>query len=344
MSGPASTQPAAAPVLVVEDLTVEIAGAAPVPVQAVESVSLTISAGETVALVGESGSGKSLTALAIAGLLPKPAARLVAGRVRLQDRDLTRLTETELRSIRGDRIGMIFQEPMTALNPLTRVGRQIGESLRIHRGLTRTAAARRAVELLTEVRIPDPARRAAQFPHEMSGGMRQRAMIAMALACEPGLLIADEPTTALDVTVQAQILALIAELQERRGTAVLLITHDLGVVAETAQRVVVLYAGRVVETAPAVRLFEQPRHPYTAGLMASVPLIERHRRIGGARLREIPGVVPSLADRRAGCAFAPRCRLARQRCRDEAPTLEPVGPDSAVACFESDRVATELAA
>jgi peptide/nickel transport system ATP-binding protein len=332
-----------AQILEVEGATVQITARGAPPVPAVDNVSFAINRGETVALVGESGSGKSLTALAIAGLLPRPAARLAAGRLLLRGRDLAAMPEREFRQLRGAELGMIFQEPMTALNPLARIGRQIGESLQVHRGLSAAAALARAVELLAEVRIPDPARRAAQYPHEMSGGMRQRAMIAMALACEPALLIADEPTTALDVTVQAQILALIAELQARRGTATLLITHDLGVVAEVARRVVVLYAGRVVEAASAERIFTAPRHPYTAGLLASVPLPERHRRVGGARLQEIPGTVPTLADRPPGCDFAARCALARPRCLASKPPLE-TDALGAVACFESHRVATELAA
>jgi peptide/nickel transport system ATP-binding protein len=262
---------------------------------------------------------------------------VVAGSIRFDGRDLLGLTEPEMRKVRGNEISMIFQEPMTSLNPVLTIGRQIAESLVLHRGMTRADAMARTVELLRLVNIPEAARRAAEYPHQMSGGMRQRVMIAMALACDPKLLIADEPTTALDVTIQAQILDLMRELQAKTGTAILLITHDLGVVAEMAQRVVVMYAGRKVEEAPVGELFANPRHPYTRGLMNSMP------RLGAShgareRLQEIPGMVPSLREPLAGCAFAARCNYAVGACRAEVPPFEPKAPGHAVACWEADRL------
>jgi len=262
---------------------------------------------------------------------------VVSGAVRFNGRDLLRLSEPEMRKVRGNEISMIFQEPMTSLNPVLTIGRQIAETLVLHRGMGRTDARARAVELLRLVHISEPARRAREYPHQMSGGMRQRVMIAMALACDPKLLIADEPTTALDVTIQAQILDLMRELQAKTGTAILLITHDLGVVAEMAQRVVVMYAGRKVEEAPVSELFARPRHPYTRGLMNSMP------RLGAGhgareRLQEIPGMVPSLREPIAGCAFAARCAYAVERCRAEVPAFEPKAPGHAVACWEADRL------
>ncbi len=308
-------------------------------VRAVDGVSLAVGAGETLAVVGESGCGKSVTALSILRLVPHPPGRIVGGAVRFAGRDLLGLSEAEMRDIRGNEISMIFQEPMTSLNPVLTVAHQIGETLRLHQGLGARAAEARAVDMLRLVRIPEPERRARQYPHELSGGMRQRVMIAMSLACNPKLLIADEPTTALDVTIQAQILDLMRELKARIGAAIILITHDLGVVAEMAERVVVMYAGRKVEEAGVRELFRRPRHPYTAGLLASVPRLGATLgRKEAPRLAEIPGVVPSLREAIVGCAFAPRCGFATERCRREAPPLEPRAPGHLAACFESARV------
>ncbi|MCZ8123313.1 MAG: ABC transporter ATP-binding protein [Magnetospirillum sp.] len=303
-------------------------------VRAVDGVSYSVKPGETLAVVGESGCGKSVTAMSILRLLPSPPARIVSGAIRFQGRDLLAADEAEMRRIRGNEISMIFQEPMTSLNPVYTVGRQIAETLELHQGLTTKAADARAVEMLELVRIPEAARRAKEYPHQLSGGMRQRVMIAMALACKPKLLIADEPTTALDVTIQAQILELMLDLKEKVGAAIVLITHDLGVVAETAQRVVVMYAGRKVEEASVEELFARPMHPYTLGLMGSIP-----RLAGGAeRLTEIPGIVPRLTKPIVGCAFAERCAYAVERCRVETPPLEEKAPGHVAACFESARL------
>jgi peptide/nickel transport system ATP-binding protein len=305
-------------------------------VRAVDGVSFTVARGETLAIVGESGCGKSVTSLSILRLIASPPGRTVAGRVVFEGRDLLELSMAEMRRIRGDAISMIFQEPMTSLNPVLTIGRQIGEVLMVHRGLSRDDAARRALEMLKLVHIPEAQRRIGQYPHELSGGMRQRVMIAMALACEPKLLIADEPTTALDVTIQAQILDLMRELKSRTGAAIVLITHDLGVVAEMAQRVVVMYAGRKVEEAPVAELFARARHPYTRGLLDSMPKLRA--RMPGRRLAEIPGTVPSLMEPIAGCTFAPRCAFATERCRREYPPLEEIVPGHVAACWHADRV------
>jgi len=290
--------------------------------RAVDDVSFNVRRGETLAIVGESGCGKSVTALSIMRLVPDPPGRVVGGSVMLEGTDLLGLDEAEMRKVRGNRISMIFQEPMTSLNPVMRIGDQITEAVRLHRPISAKEAWKQAVDMLRLVRIPEPERRAQEYPHQLSGGMRQRAMIAMALACRPALLIADEPTTALDVTIQAQILALIVDLQTRLGTGLILITHDLGVVAQTAQRVIVMYAGKKVEEATVEALFENPRHPYTRGLMASMPAVIGLDANNDARLTEIPGMVPSLTNLPAGCAFAPRCRLAVERCRAEYPPLQ----------------------
>jgi peptide/nickel transport system ATP-binding protein len=298
--------------------------------RAVEGVSFDVATGETLGIVGESGCGKSVTALSVMRLLPEKLARIVAGSILFEGQDLAALDEAAMRTIRGNRIAMIFQEPMTSLNPLLRVGEQIAEALRIHIGADRRAARAKAARMLRLVRIPDAERRLDDYPHQFSGGMRQRVMIAMALACDPRLLIADEPTTALDVTIQAQILKLLIELKTRTGAAVILITHDLGVVAETCQRVIVMYAGRKIEEASVEALFERPAHPYTRGLMAATP------RRGGdivKRLAEIPGLVPSLREEIRGCAFAPRCALADDRCRRESPSFAEIAPGHGVACF-----------
>jgi peptide/nickel transport system ATP-binding protein len=318
-----------APLLEVEDLKTHFFTRDGI-VRAVDGVSFSIQPGETLALVGESGCGKSVTSLSIMRLIASPG-RVVSGAVRFEGHDLLSLTEPEMRKVRGNDISMIFQEPMTSLNPVLTVGRQIAESLVLHRGLTQGDAMARTIELLRLVNISEPARRAVEYPHQMSGGMRQRVMIAMALACDPKLLIADEPTTALDVTIQAQILDLMRALKEKTRAAILLITHDLGVVAEMAQRVVVMYAGRKVEEAPVEELFARPRHPYTRGLMSSMP------RLGSGhgsrkRLQEIPGMVPSLREPVVGCAFASRCANVVDRCRVEAPRLEG-GEGHTVACW-----------
>ena len=304
-------------------------------VRAVDGVSFRVGAGETLSIVGESGCGKSVTALLVMRLIPPTSGRIVSGAVRFGGTDLAGLSEAEMRQIRGNRIAMIFQEPMTSLNPVMTIGDQIAEAVIIHQGLDRAAAADRAREMLELVRIPDAARRLADYPHQFSGGMRQRVMIAMALCCNPTLLIADEPTTALDVTIQAQILKLMRELKQRLGAAIILITHDLGVVAETAQRVVVMYAGRKVEEATVLDLFDRPLHPYTRGLMASIPR-GRHA-ASRRRLAEIPGIVPSLREPIVGCAFAPRCSQVTERCRAEAPPLSDHGAGHVVACWEAAR-------
>lgn len=305
---------------------------------AVDGVSFGVDAGETLGVVGESGCGKSVTALSILRLV-SPPGRVVDGSVKLEGRELLGLSEEEMRRVRGKEISLIFQEPMTALNPVLTVERQIGEILMLHEGMNRKAAADRAVELLSLVKIPEARQRLGDYPHQLSGGMRQRVMIAMALACNPKVLIADEPTTALDVTIQAQILELILEVQQRLGTAMILITHDLGVVAETADRVVVMYAGRKVEEASVADLFENPQHPYTHGLLASVPRLTREAGQRTERLAEIPGIVPPLEALPAGCHFAPRCSKATDKCRSAYPPLEAVkngGAGHHVACWEAE--------
>jgi len=307
--------------------------------KAVDDVSFNVRRGETLAIVGESGCGKSVSALSIMRLVPDPPGRIVGGSVTLEGTDLLALDEERMRGIRGNRMSMIFQEPMTSLNPVMRIGDQITEAVRLHQNKTAKQAWARAVEMLRLVRIPEPERRAREYPHQLSGGMRQRAMIAMALACRPALLIADEPTTALDVTIQAQILALIVDLQKELGTGLILITHDLGVVAQTAQRVIVMYAGKKVEEAGVDDLFADPRHPYTRGLMASMPAVIA---LGGktdVRLNEIPGMVPSLTNLPEGCAFAPRCPLAIERCRQEYPPLQDFGGHHRAACWRAAELA-----
>lgn len=310
------------PVLSVEGLRIEFAGRS-----VVEDLEFSVDAGETVAVVGESGSGKSVTALSILRLLPSSAR--MSGSIRLAGRDLLSLSETQMREVRGGQVSMIFQEPMTSLNPTFTVGWQIDEALRLHTRLGRAERHERCLELMRLVGIGAAERRLKQYPHELSGGLRQRVMIAMALACEPRLLVADEPTTALDVTIQAQILALLSDLRDRLGMAILLITHDLGVVAEYCDHVVVMYAGRVVEKAPVRPLFANPRHPYTAGLLASIPKLDSERGI----LPTIPGMVPSPGNRPPGCPFADRCPNVLPRCRVEMPPLAG-GPDGhAFACW-----------
>ena len=306
--------------------------------RAVDGVSFDVEAGETVAIVGESGCGKSVTANSILRLIPEPPGKM-AGRILFEGRDLLALPERAMRDIRGNDISMIFQEPMTSLNPVLSIGRQLGETVRLHQGLDKKAALARSIEMLTLVGIPEPARRVKQYPHQLSGGMRQRVMIAMALACSPKLLIADEPTTALDVTIQAQILDLMRDLKRRVGAAIVIITHDLGVVAEVASRVVVMYAGRKVEEAPVAELFGRPKHPYTKGLMGAVPKLGSSLEGGRGRLSEIPGLVPSLKRKIEGCAFAGRCPSATDLCRQVAPALETKAPAHVVACHYATREA-----
>jgi peptide/nickel transport system ATP-binding protein len=303
--------------------------------RAVDGVSFDVMPGETLGIVGESGCGKSVTAMSVLRLLPARLGRTVGGSITFDGRSLLDLSEDEMRSVRGNAIAMIFQEPMTSLNPVLSVGHQIAESIRIHQGKSKDEAWARAGDMLELVKIPDARKRLADYPHQFSGGMRQRVMIAMALACNPRLLVADEPTTALDVTIQAQILKLMLELKERTGAAVILITHDLGVVAETCQRVMVMYAGRKIEEASVEELFDRPAHPYTRGLMASIPRL--NKRLGDKpRLSEIPGMVPNLREPMIGCAFAPRCPHAHERCRTQTPDLRMLKPGHLAACHEAD--------
>ncbi|MFM2151204.1 MAG: hypothetical protein RLZZ187_3510 [Pseudomonadota bacterium] len=316
-----------APVLELRDVTVTLPTDRG-PLRPVDGVSFAVEPGRTLAVVGESGCGKSVTALSIMGLLPQGAR--IGGSIRFDGRELTTLDAEDWRLKRGREMAMIFQEPMTSLNPAFRAGEQVAEALRLHQGLSPRAALDCAIEMLDHVRIPDAARRAMQYPHQLSGGMRQRVMIAMALACRPRLLIADEPTTALDVTVQAQILALIDELKAETGTAVVLITHDLGVVADHADDVVVMYAGRVAEQAPAASLFARPEHPYTVGLLGAAPSLEG----GAARLASIEGTVPDLRNPPSGCRFAPRCPFAVARCAEQPPLAELVAGHHA-ACWRA---------
>ena len=334
----------AAPVLEVEDLRTQFFTPAGV-VKAVDGVSYQVRRGETLGVVGESGCGKSVTALSIMRLVANPPGRIVGGTIRLNGRDLLSISEVEMVKVRGKDVSMIFQEPMTSLNPLFTVGRQIAETVALHEGLSKKDAFDKAIEMLRRVSIPEAERRANAYPHQMSGGMRQRVMIAMALACNPKVLIADEPTTALDVTIQAQILDLIRELRETFGTAIVLITHDMGVVAENADRVVVMYAGRKVEEADADTIFESPAHPYTVGLLGSIPHIDEAASAGNTRRRltEIKGLVPSLARLPKGCSFAPRCAFASDQCRVHQPALAEVHSGHRVACWHADKVLSEKA-
>ena len=297
---------------------------------AVDGISFDLRHGETLGLVGESGSGKTMTALALLRLLDSPPAQISADAVTFEGRDLLRISERDMADLRGARLSMVFQEPMTSLNPLMTIGRQIDEPLIRHLALSRAEARARSVALLARVGIPRPAEAAKFYPHQLSGGMRQRAMLAIALACRPVVLIADEPTTALDVTIQAQILELLRELQEEMGTAILLITHDLAVIAQTADRVAVMYAGRIVETGPVAALFSKPLHPYTEGLLRSIPRIVRKPE---PTLPEIPGIVPAPGALPVGCAFAPRCAFADATCHATRPTLQETGQDREVACW-----------
>jgi peptide/nickel transport system ATP-binding protein len=330
-------RPADEPLLAVDDLRTYFDLRQGV-VKAVDGVSFSLAPQETLAIVGESGCGKSIAALSLMQLVPDPPGRIVAGTVRLSGIDLLALDEEAMRGVRGKDIAMIFQEPMTSLNPVLTIGSQIAEIMLLHEKVSRRDAWAKAIEMLHLTRIPAAEQRAKEYPHQLSGGMRQRAMIAMALACNPKVLIADEPTTALDVTIQAQILDLILDLQRKLGTAVILITHDLGVVAEMAQRVIVMYAGRKVEEASVEELFARPQHPYTRGLMASIPrlsLMRGEETDDSNRLQEIPGVVPALSDLPPGCAFAPRCAHAEDRCHDRYPDYEQKRPSHWAACWRS---------
>jgi len=323
-------------VLQIEDLKTHFFTAIGV-VRAVDGVSYALKSGEILGVVGESGCGKSVSALSILRLVANPPGRIVGGAIRFGGRNLLELSEPEMEKIRGNDISMIFQEPMTSLNPLYTVGGQIAEAVALHQNLNKRDAWDRAVEMLRRVYIPEPEKRAHAYPHQLSGGMRQRVMIAMALSCNPKVLIADEPTTALDVTIQAQILDLMRELQETTGTAIILITHDMGVVAENADRVVVMYAGRKVEEATAAELFERPGHPYTVGLLGSIPHLDEVARSGSrrTRLNEIKGMVPSLFNLPQGCSFAPRCALASEKCLEAVPPLEEKRLGHLIACWNA---------
>ncbi|KZD03854.1 ABC transporter ATP-binding protein [Oceanibaculum pacificum] len=314
-------------------------------VRAVDGVSFDLDQGETLAIVGESGCGKSVTAMSILRLIQAETGRIVSGSIKFEGRELTTLTEEQMRGIRGHDISMIFQEPMTSLNPVLTIGTQIAENVVRHLGVSWQEGLNRAQEMLELVKISDAKRRLDEYPHQLSGGMRQRVMIAMALACRPKLLIADEPTTALDVTIQAQILDLMLELKEKIDAAIVMITHDLGVVAETAQRVVVMYAGRKVEEATVGELFAHPMHPYTRGLMRAIPRLDIDAEAEGrrARLQEIPGMVPVLTQPIPGCAFAPRCPFATEKCTAERPPLVENRPGHIAACWHTDRVLEQAA-
>ena len=301
-------------------------------VRAVDGVDLHIDKGETLGVVGESGCGKTVTALSVMKLIPMPPGKIVQGQMIYEGRDLVTLPPAQMRKVRGKEISMVFQEPMTSLNPVFTIGEQIAEAIRLHEGLGRRAAMDKTVDMLKLVHIPNPDRRVKEYPHQLSGGMRQRVMIAMALSCNPKLLIADEPTTALDVTIQAQILELLNELKAKIGMAVLLITHDMGVIAETAQRVMVMYAGKVVEEAPVKELFKEPLHPYTQGLLRSIPRIDTAA-TQKKRLEAIPGVVPSLLNLPQGCRFAPRCQFVKPMYTEKEPVLKEVKPGHKVACW-----------
>jgi len=305
-------------------------------IKAVDGINLDVEAGTTIGLVGESGCGKSVTALSIMGLVPQPPGRIVGGEILFNGRDLTKLTEKEMCRIRGGKIAMVFQEPMTSLNPVFTIGNQVAEGLRLHFKMSKAEAREKTLELMSLVGIPSPERRIKEYPHQMSGGMRQRVMIAMAISCDPSLLIADEPTTALDVTIQAQILDLIRDLMESLGMTMILISHDLGVIARIAKRAAIMYAGRIVEQGRIENLFHHPRHPYTVGLLKSAPRADREEK---HRLDTIPGSVPNLLNLPSGCVFHPRCSYAQEVCRKEVPPLRAVGENSQKsACFFAEKV------
>jgi len=324
------------PLLTVDKLCVTFATDRGV-VPAVQDFSYTLNAGETLAIVGESGSGKSVGALALMRLIPEPPGKISSGSIQFGNRDILAMTEAEMQKIRGNEMAMIFQEPMTSLNPVLTVAEQICEAVQLHQQLDAKSARARALEMLQLVQLTEPEQRLDQYPYELSGGMCQRVMIAMALACTPSILIADEPTTALDVTIQAQILDLMRDLKDRLGTAIVLITHDLGVVAEMADRVIVIYAGKKVEEAAVRDLLRSPKHPYTLGLLGAMPRLGDTQTQG--RLTEIPGTVPSLLDAITGCAFVPRCSMASEQCRRDTPELRPVGNSGHwAACWHSEDV------
>jgi len=327
-----------AAILEIEDLQTQFFTSAGT-VRAVDGITYSVNHGETVAIVGESGCGKSVSALSILRLIPDPPGRVVGGHIRFMGLDILALGDAEIRQVRGRRIAMVFQEPMTSLNPVLTIGRQLTETLEHHLGLAREAANARAAELLGMVGISDPERRLAQYPHHLSGGMRQRVMIAMALSCEPELIIADEPTTALDVTIQAQILELMRDLSRRMGVALIIITHNLGVVARYADRVNVMYAGKIIEQGSALQIYHQPSHPYTLGLLHSVPRLDRPRQ---AKLDPIEGQPPDLTRLGAGCAFRPRCRFAVARCAEETPALESVDEGHLSACWRRDDLGQKM--
>ena len=319
-------------ILQVRNLTVSFATEKG-PLNVIEEVSFSVEHGRTLGLVGESGCGKSVTAMSIIRLLPSPPSRVESGRILFNGQDLLKLNDAAMRSIRGNRIGMIFQEPMTSLNPVYTLGHQIAEVYMEHQAVPKKEALDRAKDMLDKLRIPAPAKRIYEYPHNLSGGMRQRVMIAMALACNPQLILADEPTTALDVTIQAQILELTVELQRSLSTSILLITHNLGIVAEYAQRVIVMYAGKIVEEAPVIQIFEEPLHPYTIGLLNSIPKLGSKAAVGKRRLNEIPGMVPSLNDLPQGCSFHPRCAGARSVCSANEPEIVEISPGRRIACW-----------
>lgn len=304
-------------------------------VKAVDGVNFSVEAGKTIGIVGESGCGKSITAMSILRLIPDPPGRIVNGEIIFEGEDLTKVSDERIREIRGNNISMIFQEPMTSLNPVFTVGYQIGEVLMLHQKLNEEEARERAIEMISLVGIPNPERIVDEYPHQLSGGMRQRIMIAMALACQPKLLIADEPTTALDVTIQAQILELMNDLKNRLNTSIMLITHDLGVIAEMADHVIVMYSGKVVEDAPVLELFNNPKHPYTIGLMRSIPSLVQE----GERLETIPGMVPNPLYLPKGCYFHPRCKFAIEECKHVQPELREIGPGHKAACIRAEEVA-----
>lgn len=318
-----------APLLEVKNLTTHFFTDAGI-VKAVDGVSFTVQAGETLAIVGESGSGKSITALSILGLIPNPPGEIIDGEILFEGRDLLELDDDEVREVRGNKIAMIFQEPMTSLNPVLTVGEQVAEPIEVHKNLPRESAMARCIELLAKVQISDGENRARAYPHQFSGGMRQRVMIAMALSCSPKLIISDEPTTALDVTVQAQVLELLKELTHEQGAAQILITHDLGVVARYANHVNVMYAGRIVESGDAISIYDDPRHPYTIGLMASIPSLDDDVK---EKLIPIEGQPPNLAQLPPGCPFRPRCRYAIDKCAEQRPELVEVGAEHSMACW-----------
>ena len=301
--------------------------------KAVDDVSFSLDRGEVLGIVGESGCGKSVTAQSIMRLIPVPPGKIVSGKILFDGTDIVPLSMEQMRSIRGNRISMIFQEPMTSLNPVYTIGNQISEMFLLHEKRSKRESWQRSIEMLKKVQIPAPEKRVHEYPHQLSGGMRQRAMIAMALACNPEILIADEPTTALDVTIQAQILELMMQLQEDYDTAIMMITHDLGVIAEIAQRIIVMYAGKVVEEGSTIDIFEKPAHPYTRGLLKSIPMLGQRALHGRQRLKEISGIVPSLYDLTPGCSFYPRCPEAMGICRENPPVMIDVGGDHSVRCW-----------